>query len=71
MIKITRSKYEVTAVYINDFDKVEGGVHRLCKDIDSAKELAAKLRQTVKNGYGFAIVRAVAEGDQNEYPPIN
>lgn len=71
MIKISREKNEVTALYINDYGKTENGTHQICKDVKSAIELAAKLRMVVKNGYGFAAVRCVAEGDQNEYPPIN
>ena len=70
MIKINRVKNEIHATYSNDFGQKENGTHQVCKSVAAATELTAKMRQAVKNGYGFAVVSAIAEGDQNEYPPI-
>lgn len=63
MIKVTRKAQDVTVEYFNDLDQREGRSSVFCKDIASAKELAATVRKAVKLGYGFAKCRALLEGD--------
>lgn len=63
MIKVTRQGVDVQVEYFNDFNQREGAATTFCKDITSAKELAATVRKAVKLGYGFAKCRAILEGD--------